>query len=79
MLHIIVGKRTNEPTFKMANTPANIKYHTPLRKGYSWWIIDAETNEVIDSYIVPAKIKQQVCTPRIGAWCNCKKGIAQHA
>lgn len=76
MLHIIVGKRTNEPTFKMANTPANIKHHTPLRKGYNWWIVDAETNQVVDSYIVPTKVKQTVCTPRIGAWCNCKKVVA---
>lgn len=74
MLHIITGNRNNKPTVIMTNTPAHIKHHTPTATHYSWWMVDSDTNEVIKSYTVPAKpARQQVCTPRAGAWCNTLK------
>ena len=69
MIHIIVNHRDAQPAVIMCNNEYNRKYK-PAAKNYNWWVVDSETNEVLSHHVVRREPKQQVCTPRAGAWCN---------
>jgi hypothetical protein len=64
MLHLIVGKITNDPTVIMPKTDK----HNPGQTTYPWWIKDADTGEIVRQYVPVRKPKQTVDTPRHNAW-----------